>query len=261
MPTPQLPDSSTIIFSDFDGTITREDVTDRILEELADPSWREFEDLWVRELIGSRECLQKQIALVEASRHQLNALIDSVPLDAGFQSFHCFTRRQAIPFYVVSDGFDYVIRRILKRAGANGELRNGRHLYSSSLAVREKRLRVNFPFPVAGCEHGCATCKPAAIRQVARDDQTVVFIGDGLSDRFAVEAAEVVFAKKQLLAYCRERGIACLPFETFADIQAALCGFAPSREPETEKAPRKGTRARSRKGDAEAKLVAAGGIR
>jgi 2-hydroxy-3-keto-5-methylthiopentenyl-1-phosphate phosphatase len=43
-----------------------------------------------------------------------------------------------------------------------------------------------------------------------------------MSDRFAVGIADVVFAKRHLLAYCRESGIACHPFETFKDIQATL---------------------------------------
>ena len=43
-----------------------------------------------------------------------------------------------------------------------------------------------------------------------------------MSDRFAVELADVVFAKRHLLAHCRENGIACHPFETFGEVQATL---------------------------------------
>jgi 2-hydroxy-3-keto-5-methylthiopentenyl-1-phosphate phosphatase len=32
----------------------------------------------------------------------------------------------------------------------------------------------------------------------------------------------VVFAKRHLLAYCRENGIACHPFDTFKDVQVTL---------------------------------------
>jgi 2-hydroxy-3-keto-5-methylthiopentenyl-1-phosphate phosphatase len=211
-----------IVFCDFDGTIAQEDVTDLILEELADPSWRELEAAWVQGMIGSRECLERQMALVRASSRDLNALIDAVPIDPGFASFYRFTEEWDIPFYIVSDGFDYVVRRVLRRVGADGELRNGKHLFTSSMEIEESRLRVTFPHDARVCEHGCATCKPAIIRRVGRGHRPVVFIGDGLSDRFAVEESDLVFAKKQLLSHCRKNDIACLPFEDFTEIETTL---------------------------------------
>lgn len=216
------PAQDPIIFCDFDGTVTQQDVTDRILEELADPSWREVESAWVGGLIGSRECLEHQMALVSASAKELNQLIDAVPLDPGFEKFYRFTESHGLPFYILSDGFDYVIRRILRRAGANGELRNGRHLFTSSMRVRGHRLSVSFPHGTSTCTHGCATCKAAIITQIGHGHRPIIFIGDGLSDRFAIEVSDVVFAKKQLLTYCRSKGMACRSFETFGDIESAL---------------------------------------
>jgi 2-hydroxy-3-keto-5-methylthiopentenyl-1-phosphate phosphatase len=211
-----------IVFCDFDGTITQIDVTDEILSELAHPSWEEVEQEWARGMIGSRECLTRQMALVDASAEALDNLIDSVPVDPHFAKFHQFLRRHRIPLYVVSDGFDYVIRRVLEHSGVNGSLRNGSHLFSSSLRIEGNRLVTSFPHSPEPCEHGCATCKPAIMRRLGQNHRPVIFIGDGFSDRFAVETSDVIFAKRQLLAYCRERGIACTPFETFADIQARM---------------------------------------
>jgi 2,3-diketo-5-methylthio-1-phosphopentane phosphatase len=211
-----------IVFCDFDGTITPLDVTDQILAQLAHPSWREVEQEWVRGLIGSRECLERQMALVETSAKELDALIDSIPIDPDFSAFYRFTQKRGLPFYVVSDGFDYFIRRILKRSGVDGQLRNGTHLFSSSLQVQGRRLIASFPHSAVPCEHGCATCKAAIIRRLGAGRRPIIFIGDGLSDRFAVEESHVVFAKRQLSAYCREKGIACRPFETFAEIQQPL---------------------------------------
>ena len=211
-----------VVFSDFDGTISRLDVIDIILEEFADASWRKVEELWLKGEIGSRECLEQQMALVQASQTQLGALIDAIPLDPDFQAFYSFIRDQKLPFYIVSDGFDYVIRRVLRRVGANGELHNGRHLFASALRWEAGRIRVSFPHGKTDCAHGCATCKPAVIRRVRKQHRPVIFVGDGLSDRFAVEAADVIFAKKDLLAYCRKNGLACQPFETFRDVQAGV---------------------------------------
>jgi 2,3-diketo-5-methylthio-1-phosphopentane phosphatase len=209
-----------VVFSDFDGTITQLDVTDLILTELAHPSWREIEQEWVRGAIGSRECLERQMALVQTGEAELNALIDSVPLDPHFAGFFRFLEQRGVPFYVVSDGFDYVIRRVLERAGVNGQLRNGAHLLASALRIEGRRLVASFPH--GGCEHGCGTCKSAILRRFGQGHEPVVFVGDGLSDRFAVREAGLNFAKRQLLAYCLEKGIDCRPFKTFADIEAKL---------------------------------------
>ena len=219
------------IFSDFDGTISQFDVTDLVLTQLAHPSWREVEQEWARGLIGSRECLERQMALVSASTKELNALVDTVPIDPHFAKFHQFLTRRAVPFYVVSDGFDIIIRRVLKNAGLNSPLRNGKHLFSSGLKVRGRRMEPSFPYAGHLCEHGCATCKAEIIRQRRRDGSVVIFIGDGLSDRFAAHAADIVFAKRQLLAYCRENGIACRPFETFAEIEAEIQAMLENSEP------------------------------
>jgi 2-hydroxy-3-keto-5-methylthiopentenyl-1-phosphate phosphatase len=218
----QSPPSQPVVFCDFDGTITQVDVTDQILSQFAHPSWQEIEQEWVRGVIGSRECLERELALVEASPEDLDALIDAVPVDPSFLNFCRFLKGRAIPLYVVSDGFDYVIRRVLQRSGVDGELRNGKHLFSSGLRVEGRRLHLSFPYMPAPCAHGCATCKAEIIRLVAPKQHPVIFIGDGLSDRFALEHANLVFAKRQLLALCREKGISCHPFETFHDIEAVL---------------------------------------
>ena len=211
-----------VMFCDFDGTITQVDVTDEILTQLANPSWREIEQEWACGSIGSRECLERQLALVDASAEELDSLIDAIPVDPSFSRFMQWIENSDLPFYVVSDGFDYVVRSVLKRAGVNGQLRNGTHLFASSLAVEGRRVKASFPHTANGCAHGCATCKAEIMRKLGHGRKPIIFAGDGLSDRYAVEEADIVFAKRQLLVHCRKQGIACRSFDTFADIQAAL---------------------------------------
>jgi 2-hydroxy-3-keto-5-methylthiopentenyl-1-phosphate phosphatase len=215
-------DIEPIIFCDFDGTITQLDVTDQILSQLAHPSWREVEQQWMQGTIGSRECLERQMALVDAPVEELHAAIDSIPLDADFTAFCKFARKKKLPLYILSDGFDYVIRRVLKRAGVERQFKSGSNLFASVLRVEGRRLASSFPYPSQACTHGCATCKSALIRSLGEGRRPVIFVGDGMSDRFAVELADVVFAKRHLLAHCRENGIACHPFETFKDVQVTL---------------------------------------
>lgn len=214
-------DSKPVIFCDFDGTITEIDVTDQLLSLLAHPSWREVEQEWMRGTIGSRECLERQMALVEATEEEFNALVDTIRVDPAFVPFHEYFRRRRIPIFILSDGFDSVIRRVLRRAGLGGRLAFRGRVFASALKWKHGRLKTRFPHASAGCRHGCATCKVAVMKKLGRSGFKIL-IGDGLSDRFAAEAADLVYAKGQLLAYSRDRGLKVRAFETFADVQADL---------------------------------------
>src|SRR5947208_12784471 len=75
----RLDEPSPIVFCDFDGTITQVDVTDAILERLADPQWRDLERAWVRGEIGSRERLARQMAVVPAPARAPASRVQSSP--------------------------------------------------------------------------------------------------------------------------------------------------------------------------------------
>jgi 2-hydroxy-3-keto-5-methylthiopentenyl-1-phosphate phosphatase len=220
--TPKASRSKPIMFCDFDGTITQVDVTDEVLTQFASPAWREVEQEWACGSIGTRECLERQFALVDASVEDLDALVDSMALDPGFARFLQWTERSKLPFYVVSEGLDYLACRVLKRADVNGQLSKGTRLYASHLDVEGRRMKISFPHVAESCTHGCGTCKVEIMRRLSQGRKPVIFAGDGLSDRYAVKEADIVFAKRQLLVHCRKQGIACHPFETFDDIHAAL---------------------------------------
>lgn len=211
-----------IIFCDFDGTITRVDVTDVILSRLADAAWREIERDWKAGKIGSRECLERQLALVMTTPEELNEIADSAPLDPGFAEFAPFIRRNRVPFVVTSDGLDCVIRRVLARSGIHLAPRNGIHFYSASARLANGRLAVSFPHAPASCTHGCGTCKPHIIEERRGKHWPVIYIGDGLSDRHAVKCADFVYARQPLLEICRQEHIPCSPFHDFSDIARGL---------------------------------------
>jgi 2-hydroxy-3-keto-5-methylthiopentenyl-1-phosphate phosphatase len=216
---------SPIVFCDFDGTITLADVTDEILKRLARPEWRKIERMWAEGRIGSRECLERQLALVETTPSALDALIRSIPLDPDFAAFCRYAQAERVPLVVVSDGLDYVLRRILKSIGLGKGPRNGTQFFSSSACLRKGKIRVRFPHASSGCSHGCATCKAQIIRRLGSPHWPVLYVGDGLSDRYAVEEADFVYARRPLLEYCRKHGIPSRFFRTFGDIESALADW------------------------------------
>src|SRR6185369_8213968 len=61
------------ILCDFDGTVSVEDITDSLLERFARPGWQKIEQAWRRGEIGSHDCMAEQVALLDASREEIDA--------------------------------------------------------------------------------------------------------------------------------------------------------------------------------------------
>jgi 2-hydroxy-3-keto-5-methylthiopentenyl-1-phosphate phosphatase len=213
--------ASPVVFVDFDGTITARDTTDAILEAFGDDRWRDLEESWLAGDIGSRECLRGQMALVDASSRELDALIDGIAVDEGFALLLDTCAALRVPLHIVSDGFDYCIGRVLSRPSLRLDSRlRGVQIVSSRLEPDGRRWRASFVGPT--CSHGCATCKPATMARLALERGAVVYVGDGFSDRHAAAAADIVFAKGSLAAYCEERSIPYIAFQGLATVAHEL---------------------------------------
>ena len=215
-----MPGPDAAVFLDFDGTITLRDATDAILEAFADPSWLQIEDAWLSGEIGSRACLAAQMALVTATRDEVDHLLDEIGVEPGFLGLLDVCAARTLRVHIVSDGFDYCIRRILGRGDLNllGRL-TGSHIVSSVLRPEgERRWRATFASPREPCVHGCATCKPAAMERLAAPGALTVFVGDGISDQYAAAAADIVFAKDKLAAFCENAAIPYEPYQTLAGV-------------------------------------------
>jgi 2-hydroxy-3-keto-5-methylthiopentenyl-1-phosphate phosphatase len=214
------------VFCDFDGTVSKEDVTDLVLQRYARPEWRAIEDQWVSGKITSAICMQRQIRLIEATRAELNAFLDTVEIDSDFIAFKRFCDNAGLGLSVVSDGVDYFIRRVLRRHQITSipvianRLREGDELSKSAYDL-------DFPAISSSCNAGSGVCKCA----VVSPSVDYIYIGDGRSDFCVSNEAPVVFAKSNLADYCRSRGIEFFPYDSFADVQRSLASILsiPSR--------------------------------
>ena len=207
------------IFCDFDDTITRINVTDTILERFADPSWRGIQDDWLAGKLSAREVLEKQMPLITVRPAELDDFIDSVEIDPFFGEFvtHCAREHHAL--YILSDGFDYWIHRVLRRAlsAYDGSVKEI-PVFACGLKLEEGRAAISFPYFPQGCVHGCATCKPALFDQLKQGATRSVVIGDGVSDLLLARNADLVLAKNGLREFCGREGIASRAIRDFRDV-------------------------------------------
>ncbi|HEY9776216.1 MAG TPA: MtnX-like HAD-IB family phosphatase [Planktothrix sp.] len=205
------------VYCDFDGTITRGDTIDVLLDRLADPAWEQIEQRWVAGEIGSRECMSMQVPLIRGGWEAIREVLDGVQIDPTFPKFAKWCRQNGVSLKVVSDGIDRVIHHILKREGIHVD-----NVWANHLVEHENgSLELSFPHApqVAGCGSGLCKCK---ILANGSSRYIKAIIGDGRSDFCWSADADVVFAKKSLLKHCRETGIKVTPYEDFTSVRAAL---------------------------------------
>ena len=207
------------IICDFDGTISRHDTTDLVLERLAHPGWRVLEEDWVAARISAAACMRGQIALIGGAQADLDDLLDTVELDSGFAAFIAWCDAHRLPVSIASDGVDYFIRRILLRHGLERL-----DVVANRLIGAPGAWRLEQPWARAGCAAGSGVCKceVASPPGAAATPQTLVYVGDGRSDFCVSARADILFAKDALADYAAARGQPFHPFDTLHDVTATL---------------------------------------
>lgn len=203
------------IICDFDGTITPFDVTDALLRRFAHPSWEDVEEQWLAGRITARECMDRQVRLLDAPLRLLDAFLDTIPVTDGFVDFVQRCVSQDVSLTVVSDGLDYAIRRVLSRHGVSTVPVIANRLR----CLGESAYRLEFPYGMAGCASG--VCKCAVARAMGG---AILLVGDGHSDCCVAGVSALTLARqgKQLQRHCATEGYPHLIFTDFHDVAARL---------------------------------------
>lgn len=216
-----------VIFCDFDGTITFQDIGNIILNRFTQTRWDSLDKEFISGRIGSMAAYQRIAPYIKAGRDDVEGFIeDSFNLDEAFPLFiqNCQANKD-LPV-ILSDGFDIYIRILLEKKGLNEKV-----TYKANQWIFEEGGRVSFSFPYhnPGCKVDgglCGNCKLKHLFEAANQKgpgySRIVYIGNGYSDRCPVSQADLVLAKDGLKEYCIEKGIKFLPFNDFYDVNSIL---------------------------------------
>ena len=206
------------ILCDFDGTVAVDDVGNRLFGTFTDRALTEpLLDEWKRGLISSRECLEREAALAHATRDDIDRFVSRCKLDPYFKDFVDFTKRRDMEVVIISDGLDYYIEKMLMRSGL-AEL----NYYANHLEFVGRKLRVEFPYYDQRDCTDCGNCKTYHLAKYKRQGYYVVYVGNGLSDRCPSQYSDLVFAKGELLDFCRLNSVKCIEFGNFRDVEREL---------------------------------------
>lgn len=218
------------MFLDFDGTLVEPNVAVELVERFAPDGARvahEVDEELHQGKITLREAWERQAALLPWSKvaAMTDYVVREIPLRVGARELLDVLRAHDVPVVVLSGGLDFYIRAILEREALDLD-------FLSDTAVRTGNggLKVEHPHGHPVCRQ-CGICKAQAIESPHPRADRTIFVGDGSTDRFAAEVADVVFARRRLLKYCETRGIRCYPFEDFRPVTRQVRAWLEGAEP------------------------------
>ena len=198
----------------IDGTITKEDVGEQMFLKFGEEKRvTEIIKKFLADEIPSRQCWEELCASVKIKGlNELDDFIETMQVEDTFHHLVDYCESNNMKLFILSDGFDYYIKKILEKYGLL-------HLpfYANELSISDNRFVPSFPFEIENCA-GSANCKWAHIISNSADNDFTVYVGDGYSDRHAAQFCDFIFAKSDLLKFCEINRISFYPFEDFDDV-------------------------------------------
>jgi 2-hydroxy-3-keto-5-methylthiopentenyl-1-phosphate phosphatase len=215
---------------DFDGTLVEPNVAIILVEAFARDGHtlaHQVDEELHSGKITLREAWTRQVAMLPPDRipEMAQWSVENTPLRSGALELLGLLRTHQVPTYIVSGGLDFYIYPILKHAGIDLPV-----LSDSMERGTDGTLHVTHPHGHATCRL-CGICKAQAVRTITPPAQRTVFAGDGSTDKYAAEVADIVFARRRLKGYCESSGIPFYPFEDFAPVTSQLKRWLEGVEP------------------------------
>ncbi len=208
----------TLILCDFDGTISIRDMGYDLLNRFSSGDWEAIDRDFCEGKIGSKEAYSRIAKILKGNEKDLLGFIQKHSnIDPYFTSFYQYCRERDIDVKIVSDGLDFYIKTVLEihYLSEIPFYANHTHFHKGD------GMEVSFPYFNEECGL-CGTCKKRFVQIHRKAYDSILFIGNGISDRCAAREADFVFAKDSLYTYCIDQDITCHFFANFHEILGDL---------------------------------------
>ncbi|KAJ2894619.1 phosphoserine phosphatase [Zalerion maritima] len=240
-----VPPPKYIFFTDFDGTITRQDSNDHLTDNygFGHPRRRALN---LEVLSGAkqfRDCFWEMLESVSMPFSEcVGVLEENIELDEGFREFWGWCKGgrrdaapQEVPIVVLSGGMRPIILALLGKLLGLSEDEKARlgmeegMLVSNDVGVKEgyRSVEEENGWEIVfhdESEHGHD--KSLELRKYSSlpDRPIMFYAGDGVSDLSAARETDLLFAKEgcDLVNYCEKQNIPFRTFRDFRDITATV---------------------------------------
>jgi 2,3-diketo-5-methylthio-1-phosphopentane phosphatase len=202
--------------TDFDGTVTVSDVAALLLDEFTDDGWKQIEKGYREGKITCREALRTQFETLRGTKVEMTDFMDAnARIDPCFKPFLSYCMENGIPVRIVSEGLDFYIEHLLRVNDIDVPF------FTNKAHFEDGGIRISFPNASLECED-CGTCKLGILKDWRGEGKKIIYAGDGMNDICPAETCDVVFAKGDLLAHYRMKGLEHIEFEGYADIMSEV---------------------------------------
>ncbi len=134
-----------------------------------------------------------------------------------FHDFFDFIFEQKLLFGVVTQRMGRIVRTILRKQNLDRI-----PVFANHVEVEPFTIRLSFPhYNTLDCDH-CPSCNLFHMKRFRRPDVPLIFVGEKDYDLCAASAADLVFARGDLLKRCEEQKVACEPIGHLRDVERIL---------------------------------------
>jgi len=206
----------TVVQCDFDGTITQDDQSFLLLDTFGKGNWRQLLAEYREGKISVSHFNIRAFAMVKEDKQTLLDFIKSkIKIRAGFSELLTYCRRNGFQFIIISNGLDFYIDAILKHIGVQNIKVFAAQAHFGSRGIEVKYMGLNE-------SHSEGDFKETYVRLFLANGYRVIYVGNGLSDISPAKLAHHIFARDELLAYCKEASLNCTPFIDLNDVVRGL---------------------------------------
>lgn len=211
--------SASVLVSDFDGTMTRQDFYKLAVELLVPKGTPNYWADYRAGTITHFEALRRYFATIRASEAEVLAVVDRMELDPGLPAAVEELREAGWHVVVTSAGCAWYINRLLTAAGVDIEVHSNPGRFETG-----KGLLMEMPTGSPYLSQTLGVDKAGVVRRNLEEGRTVAFAGDGFADADAARlvADDLRFARADLAQVMTEEGLPFHPFEKWSDIARIL---------------------------------------
>jgi HAD superfamily phosphoserine phosphatase-like hydrolase len=198
--------SNIIIFSDFDGTITKQDVLDDVITKIFSfDIYKKVENELLTDKLKYEDYLYK---MFDGINYDLNNISTDL-IDEYFCIFYEWIINNNVDFFILSSGFKKIIQHLIPYVDSN-------LIFGNDVTIDANKWKV-----ILYEENNKKSInKVEVINKLKKDNCKTVFIGDGLSDFKVIGNVDYLFCKKYSLLHqkCIDNNSEHIVYDNFNDV-------------------------------------------